>query len=192
MVATNGRAVRTRDERIALVTVIASATAILTSVVFGMLGIALNQAWYMIANGSVPSKPEEGFTSRQEQWAGHMMFTLPWWYFALTGAVVLAVAIVAVNPRWRFHPANPKYFAYRTTAGYLVIVGVLLALLHNFAAGFYDLSGETFSLYSIGPALCLLSAVVALAAKLFGPKTPKKPRYIAPITPLTTADSDTP
>jgi hypothetical protein len=155
-----------RDGRVALVTVSISAATVLSSTIIGMLGIAANQVWYMMANGGVPSKPDDGFTSRQEQWAGHMMFSLPWWYFAFTGALVLVVAVVAVNPRWQFHSPNPKYFAYRTTSGYLVIVGVLLALLHNFACGFYAPPGEAFGPYTIGPALCLIAALVSLAAKV--------------------------
>jgi len=155
-----------RERPVAFAVVLLSTINTLGLVVIGYGSVLANRIAYMVIHGDVPERV--GY-SRTAQWRGHMPVDLPWWYFAITGALVLAVALMAVNPRWRFEPTDSRYFMYCTTPKFLTIIGVPVAIASWGLSRIYNV--ESPELYWIGLAMFAAAPVVAFATWRWGAKT---------------------
>jgi hypothetical protein len=162
---------RSTDERIAVGGVIASTVNVLSFQLFAALSVPVNMTAYLIANGDPPPKVASAGESDRAQWAGHLGFVIPWWYFAASGLITLIVAVLIANPRWRLAPTNRKYSAYRTTPGFLVFITFVMAGAQLGISTYYDDWTMHFGPYAVGTILCVVALVITLIVYRFGRKT---------------------
>jgi hypothetical protein len=126
---------------------IVSTVNIIQFQIFGWLSIPANQMAYWIEHGD---GPEEANSRGWADWVGVMPFPLPWGYFALTGLIVLAVAVLAIPRASQYATTRRAFRAWRTTPNFLVSFGILMTLELWLVSRFYDAGGSAASLYLIG------------------------------------------
>jgi hypothetical protein len=151
--------------------VVVSTVNVLSFQLFASLSVPINMAAYLISNGAPPPKAEAAGDSDRAQWFGHFGFIVPWWYFAASGLVTLLVVLLATNPRWRFEPQTRKYFAFRTTPGFLAFVSFIMAGAQLGISTYYSDWTSNFDLYAIGTILSIVAIAIALLLHKFAPKT---------------------
>jgi hypothetical protein len=154
---------RSRERPVAFVVLLLSTINILSVVVVGLGSVVANRIAYMVIHGDVPERVGH---SPRKQWHGNMPVDLPWWYFAVSGALALTVALLVINPRWRFTPTDGRYFVYRTTPGFLTITGALVAFVSWGFARMYNVVDP--GLYWIGIGMLAAAPVVTLATWRWG------------------------
>jgi hypothetical protein len=154
---------RARERPMAFAVLLLSTVNILSVVVIGLGSTVANRIAYMVIHGDVP---ERVGLSRVAQWRGSMPVDLPWWYFAITGAMALTVALLVINPRWRFAPTDARYVMYRTTPGFLTVAGAIGALLSWGLTRIYNVVDP--ELYWIGLGMLVAAPVVTLVIWRWG------------------------
>lgn len=165
------RTPRTADDAVAVGGVVVSTANVLGFQLFASLSVPVNMVAYLVANGAPPPKADGAGDSVHAQWAGHLGFVVPWWYFAASGLVTLLVVLLAANPRWRFEAKNSKYFAYRTTPGFLAFISAIMAGSQFAISTYYVDWTEKFGTYAIGTILSLIAVVIAFILYKTGPKS---------------------
>ena len=135
--------------------------------VIGWGGTAAGWVVYMLQNGGPPRHEINEPTSGPASWYGYMPFSFPWIYFAITGiALLVVVVIVTVRPALRFTPNRKGWDMWRTTPGFLTVIGVIFAGSMGWAIGHYTALESLADPYLIGPVAAGLAALVALAVFL--------------------------
>jgi len=139
----------------------------LQSIIIGWLSVPLNMILYLGMHGQAPPRPPSGDTRGPDYWLGYFVFVLPWWYFATTGIILLAVAVLlVVRPQYRFTPASLRVIAWRTTPGFLAVMGFVVAFaLFTVALYHAELSSATDP-YLIGTYAAAVGGIFSLAAFL--------------------------
>lgn len=153
----------------AWIVAVISTVNILQFAVIGWLGVPINWLVYVGGHGDLPKLSDS--TGSRGLWVGHMPFPVPWWYFAATGLVVLAVVVYAFAPRRRFVTAESRFALWRTTPRFLAAAALLMALSVYLTTDMYDTSRSLTSPYLLGAYLCLTAAVVSLVAWRAAPET---------------------
>ena len=135
--------------------------------VIGWGGIAAGWVVYMLANGGPPRHEINEPTSGPASWYGYMPFTFSWVYYAVTGIVLLAVVvIVTVRPSLRFTPTRKGWDMWRTTPGFLSVIGIIFAGSMGWAIGHFTALESIADPYLIGPGAAALATVIALVVFL--------------------------
>lgn len=136
---------------------------ILQAVLFGWVSVPVNMLTYLVRYGQAPERSEAGRTTGVDYWAGNFAFVLPWWYFALTGLIYLAVVIVVtVRPSLVFVPTNPKYALWRTTPLFLGIAGIVLGFSLFIVVRYHTTLESAGDPYLVGTYLCLVGAAISM------------------------------
>lgn len=187
MVARVPWSTRPRAQKTAIVVMFVSTVDFLQSIVIGALSVPANMILYLIAHGHPPVRPTFDTARAPEIWAGHFLVILPWWYFAATGVIMLAVSVFLVLcPGYRFTPASVRTFAWRSTTGWVAIQGIFVALELRAVASYHAVIDGFGDPYLYGVYAAALGGLITLGAylverkrRLTGSRRPAK-RKVAP------------
>lgn len=158
---------RTQTQKTAIVVMLISTVNFLQSIVFGWLSVPGNMVLYLMKHGQAPARPESNDTRGPDYWVGNFIAVLPWWYFAATGVILLAVSVFLVlRPAYRVAPASIRTVAWRTTPGFLALMGFFVALALVTVARYHVVLTGPADPYLYGTYAAALGGIISLCAYL--------------------------
>jgi hypothetical protein len=114
--------------------------------------------------------PSHSLDGKPTDYVGLLPYPVPWWLFALGGAVMVVVAIAAFSPKNRMATTKDASSQWRvrlsqgTAPGFRAWIGVLAAILMTVAVAYYDGLTSVYDPYYLGIVLCLVAALISLAS----------------------------
>lgn len=135
--------------------------------VVGWGGIVANWVIYMLDNGGPPRHEINEPTSGPASWYGHMPFAFSWIYYAVTAVVLLVIVVIIVaRPALRFTPRRQGWDMWRTTPGFLAVIGGVFTVSMGWAIGHFTPLTTVADPYLIGPVLAGIATVIATVVYL--------------------------
>jgi hypothetical protein len=158
---------RTPTQKTAIVVMLISTINFLQSIVFGWLSVPGNMILYLMKHGQAPMRPDSNDTRGPDYWVGNFIVVLPWWYFAATGLILLAVSVFLVlRPAYRVSPASIRTLAWRTTPGFLAAISLFTAATLVTVARYHVVLTGPADPYLFGSYAAALGGLISLGAFL--------------------------